>query len=289
MRAGGESRCFSGLDDPLGRPIGWDHRPMPVLNLDRNELVLPEVVGEHSLEELNRLELLLRLSPPQAVAIVRAARLYEDALWIVESEPSLAWLMIVSSLETAANQWQTEDGTAVERLTDAKPDLVKILKATGGDSLVETVAAAIEPSLGATRKFVKFMLHFLPPAPKIRPSEPFQILWDERPMKKIFTKVYEYRSKALHEGKPFPAPMCAPACKLDVDGYVEKGTFALAEGSCGGVWKANAVPISLHTFHHIARGVLLKWWENMACGGNEAAILPPCPNGEDLTCDHANG
>jgi len=35
------------------------------------------------------------------VALTRAARLYQDALWMIESEPSLAWLLLVSAIETA--------------------------------------------------------------------------------------------------------------------------------------------------------------------------------------------
>lgn len=102
--------------DSLGRPVAWDRRPIPTLNVDKNRLVLPDVVNTHSLDELNRFEWLLKLSASQSVALVRAARLYQDALWIVESEPGLAWLMFVSALEIAANQWQAATGTATERL-----------------------------------------------------------------------------------------------------------------------------------------------------------------------------
>jgi hypothetical protein len=39
----------------------------------------------------------------------RAARLYQDALWIVESEPNLAWIMLVSTVETAAKEWSDKN------------------------------------------------------------------------------------------------------------------------------------------------------------------------------------
>lgn len=32
------------------------------------------------------------LEAKQAIALVRSARLYQDALWLVESEPNLSWL-----------------------------------------------------------------------------------------------------------------------------------------------------------------------------------------------------
>lgn len=268
MRAGGESRRFDDIEqDPLGRPVAWDRRPVPSLDLEKYRLILPDVVGSHSLDELNRLEWLLRISPTQTVALVRAARLYQDALWIVESEPALAWLMFISSLEAAANQWQAMHGTAVERFAYSKPELVEILKKAGGDGLVKVVADHIEQSLGATKKFVEFILHFLPSPPDTRPSEAFQIPWNTDSMKKVFRIVYGYRSDALHGGTPFPAPMCDHAFRMSAtEGYAERGSVGLAASTRGGVWLAKDVPISLHTFHYIVRGVLLSWWKAMANG-----------------------
>ena len=268
IRAGGESRRFDGMEqDPLGRPVAWDRRPIPRLDLDKDRLVLPDIVGAHSLDELKRLEWLLQISAAQSVALVRAARLYQDALWIAESEPALAWLMFVSALETAANQWQAASGTAIERLAYTKPDLVKILEAAGGDTLVKDVADQIEQSLGATRKFVEFSLQFLPSPPSVRPSEAFQIPWDSASMKKVLRLIYGYRSKALHGGTPFPAPMCDHAFRISAtEGFAERGTVGLAASTRGGVWLAKDVPISLHTFHHIVREALLGWWKSMADG-----------------------
>lgn len=268
MRAGGESRRFNAIEqDPLGRPVAWDRRPIPRLELDKNRLVLPDIVGAHSVDELKRFEWLLQLSASESVTLVRAARLYQDALWIVESEPALAWLMFVSALETAANQWQAASGSASDRLAYSKPELVKILKRTGGDTLVRDVADQIEQSLGATRKFVEFSLQFLPLPPSVRPSEAFQIPWDNESMKKVLSLIYGYRSKALHGGTPFPAPMCDHAFRISAtEGFAERGTVGLAASTRGGIWLAKDVPISLHTFHYIVREVLLAWWKSMANG-----------------------
>lgn len=265
IRAGGISRYFTNPGkEPLGVPVAWDRRPKPSLDLDKDRLVLPHVVGTRGLNELERLGWLRQLSPDQSIALVRAARLYQDALWIAESEPALAWLMFASALETAANQWKSEDGTPVDRHTNSKPELVKILKNAGGDDLVQCVALQIEKSLGATKKFVDFTMHFFPEPPKERPREEFQISWDKKCMKKVLSLIYEYRSNALHGGTPFPAPMCDSPFSNSKNEYAEKGTIGLAAGSSGGVWKDKDVPINLHVFHHIVRGTLLLWWEKMA-------------------------
>ena len=265
IRAGGASRYFTDPQkEPLGMPVAWDRRPKPSLDLDKDRLALPHVVGTRSLNVLERLGWLLQLSPGQSIALVRAARLYQDALWIAESETALAWLMFVSSLETAANQWKSEDGTPVDRLTYSKLELVELLKNASGDDLVQSVALQIEASLGGTKKFVDFTLQFFPEPPKERPRKEWQISWDKKDMKKMLSLIYDYRSKALHGGTPFPAPMCEPPFSNIENEYAEKGTIGSAARSSGGVWQAKDVPINLHVFHHIVRGVLLKWWEDMA-------------------------
>ena len=270
IRAGGASRYFTNPDkEPLGVPVALDRRPKPSLDLDKDRLVLPQVAISCGLNELQRLGWLLHLSPDQSIALVRAARLYQDALWIAESEPALAWLMFVSSLEAAANQWKSEAGTPVDRLTYSKPKLVEILKNAGGDDLVESVASQIETTLGATKKFVDFTLDFFPEPPMKRPCEEFQISWNNKQMRKVLRRVYDYRSKALHGGTPFPAPMCDPPFSNSKNEYAEKGTIGLAASSGGGVWRDKDVPINLHVFHHIVRGALLKWWEKMANGSTK--------------------
>jgi hypothetical protein len=272
MRAGGASRHFEkASSDPFGQPVAWDPKPTPSLQLDKNRLVLPNVVGSHSLEELTRMEWLLRLDSRQSVSLVRAARLYQDALWIAESDPALAWLMLVSALETGANEWRASYGSPVERLSYSKPELIKYLQNVEVEGLIETVARQFVDSLGATKKFVEFALEFLPPPPEARPVEWLQVLWEEEEMTTVLKKVYGYRSKALHAGTPFPAPMCDPPYRFGSDtGFAEKGTVGLAASTRGGTWRAEDLPISLHAFHYVARGVLLGWWECMKDGNTRS-------------------
>jgi hypothetical protein len=48
-------------------------------------------------------------------------------MWVAESEPSLAWLLMVSSVESAANQWRKNKGLPAERLGAEKPQFVSYL------------------------------------------------------------------------------------------------------------------------------------------------------------------
>jgi hypothetical protein len=79
-KSGALIRQFEPNGDPLGRPIAYDSRPDPTIVIGRRNLILPGVVGSHSLEKLVPLSWLLKISPEEAITLIRAARLYQDAL-----------------------------------------------------------------------------------------------------------------------------------------------------------------------------------------------------------------
>lgn len=207
LKPGGITRIFE--DDPRGMPVAWESHKDPVLLKGDRAAVLPRVIGTHSLMDVEPLVLLPKFSPSNAIALVRAARLYQDALWIAESEPALSWVMLVSAVESAAGHWRAQDQSPLEKLKASKPELAALLDETGIDGLSAKVADQISESIGSTKKFIDFILKFLPPPPAMRPDwgrHP----WKRKDMKKSMGQIYDYRSRALHSGKPFPAPMCVP-------------------------------------------------------------------------------
>jgi hypothetical protein len=202
-----------------------------------------------------------KLSPDDAGALIRSARLYQDAVWIAESEPELSWIMLVSAVENAAESWCKSKATAVERLETSKPELVKLLKDAGGKELVLKVAKEIVDCLGATKKFINFILEFIPEQPKKRPSINAQHSWEHKDIEKSMRIIYGHRSKTLHGGVKFPLPMCNPPM-YDGSGFSEK-PFGYATEAYRSVWMAEDTPMLLHTFEYIARNALLKWWKSM--------------------------
>jgi hypothetical protein len=148
----------------------------------------------------------------------------------------------------------------VARLRDAKPRVVELLEQHCPD-VVEEIANELADSFGATRKFVEFTLKFLPCAPEVRPPEGFQIPWDEIAFAKMLRMIYSYRSKALHTGIPFPAPMCEPPNKAGegLTRFMERPD-GLATSTMGSVWRQEDTPMLLHIFEYITRNVLKSWW-----------------------------
>jgi hypothetical protein len=265
-KSGGLIREFEPNGDPLGRPRAYDDRPNSLLGFGRYRgLILPSVVGRHSLEDLKPLSWLLDISPEDVIALIRAARLYQDALWIAESEPALSWIMFVSALETAANQWRREKDSPIARLEASKPELLDILRENCEQEIPEKVAGIIVDSLGSASKFISFVLEFLPDPPKKRPIDWLQFEWSNKSMRNTLRKIYDYRSKALHDGTPFPAPMCdSPFIFLEgKETHMEK-PLGGAVRAMGGTWLAEDIPILLHTFEYITRGALIKWWKNIS-------------------------
>jgi len=264
-KSGGLMRQFEANGDPLGRPTSYDYRPDPVIVFDRHRgFILPRVVGTHSLTELNPLSWLLAISPEDIIALIRAARLYQNALWIAESEPALSWIMFVSALETAANQWRSEQGSPIDRLEASIPELIELLKENCNQEIPKKVAELLVKYLGSTSKFISFVLEFLPDPPEKRPIDWMQIEWSNRSMKKGLNKIYKYRSRALHDGTPFPAPMSEPPFYHPEWGVTYSEKPFGAAGAMGGTWLPEDTPLLLHTFEYITRGTLIKWWKDIS-------------------------
>ncbi len=267
VRAGESTRNFGGyVSDPLGRPRATISSP-PTLSSRYRSLIAPSLFKVNAnLSDLKMLGLLLDLNSSQSVSLLRAARLYQDSLWIIESEPELAWLMLVSALEVAALNWDQKEQTPVDILTTAKSDFSQLLKAKG-DDVLELVANEIASHFKVTGKFINFCLKFMPGAPEKRPHANQQIDWSEKGWKIILQKVYSYRSRALHGGHPFPRPMCEPPDRYGDDISMlpcEKATDALAVQILGSNWSAEDLPVSLNTFVIVTRSILLSWWQHIA-------------------------
>jgi len=264
LRAGRSTRRFEPKSDPLGRPTELGDRTIPYLHSPDSHNLPSAAEGQHPLAALDVLNCLPKMSRTEASTIVRAARLYQDALWLAESEPELTWLLLVSALETAANEWQKKKGDKIARLQDSKPELYKYLVSLKDDSILSRVAEYIADSLGITRKFVSFVLRFLPDPPEQRPPEWAQFKWEPDQLEKALKTIYGYRSEALHDGRPFPRPMCkAPRLDSSWQAPAEK-MIAEATSERGGVWLKDDIPMNLHLFEYIARNVLLKWWKESA-------------------------
>jgi hypothetical protein len=261
LKAGDPIRMF-GAEDPTGRPVSWGHIDDPVPPDIPQSPILPRATGEHRLEEAFTLRTFPRLQPKYAAALVRAARLYQEAVWIAESTPELSWIMLTSAVETAASCWRSSSEAPLDRLRASRPQLEEMLKEYGGDELVLKVAEEMAPYMGATRKFVDFILEFLPEPPAERSYEWAQHSWDPKSMRNSMRLIYQHRSRALHGGTPFPAPMCMPPRRVAQNPALTEVPTGLSSSTRGSTWARKDTPMLLHTFEYLVRNALLRWWSS---------------------------
>jgi hypothetical protein len=262
LKAGEANRTFA-PGDPAGRPISYGFIEDPLPPSVAGACVLPSLTGNHHLREGELIRTLVNLEVSTVTALVRAARLYQEAVWVVEGTPELSWLMLTSAAETVASYWRTTTEQPVERMALSRPHLIELLEKHGGHQLVNTVAEELAPYMGATKTFVDFLLAFLPEPPAERSHEWAQHGWDNRTMKKSLTLIYKYRSRALHGGHPFPAPMCMAPTRVAEKPALVEVPLGLSASSHGATWAKKDTPMLLHVFEYIVRGAVLNWWRSV--------------------------
>lgn len=259
------TRRISGIHQIVGAdsPIYLDVPRLVQPGRAHREL-LPSVVRRHAdLGALVRLESFPAISEEDQVELVRAARSYASALWWANEDPNMAWLQLVTAVEAAATRRQTREVDPIELVTEFWPDLWGVLKSA--DAVIQKqVAERVRGQMRATRKFLDFVVECAPPPPE--PRTAFPIDWAK--MRDYAKIVYGHRSKALHEGKPFPLPMLEPPRVEEPSGAFGEAPLGLNSGGLGGVWDAKETPMLLSTFEHIARGALLVWWDELAAAAD---------------------
>ena len=264
FRAGRSIRRFEPHGDPKGHPEEIGDQIEPYFKSSTPPMIPGPTSGQHAIDAISLLPTLLTMSVSNVNALIRAARLYQDALWLCESEPEMSWLLFVSAVESAANEWHKEKGDATERLGYSKPALFKYLEGHSDQMLLTRIASEFAEALGSTQKFVKFCLTHLPAAPSVRPPKWAQASWTKTKLRAALSRVYDYRSHALHDGRPFPAPMCtAPGCLQGWEAPSETmGGLGIHQN--GSTWLKKDIPFHLHIFEHITRCAILEWWRKSA-------------------------
>ncbi|MBP2869962.1 MULTISPECIES: hypothetical protein [Pseudomonas] len=265
LKAGDANRYFD-ASDRLGRFVAYSSRPWPSLSVNPGRPIIPTPKDVLLNDIQARLTTIPTLNAGLYIELVRAARAYQDALWISEIEPHLAWLLFVSAIEIAANAQLASAGSSTENLKELKPELARMVENAGGEDLLNEVAKDLKGLFGSTKKFLMFCEEFMPTEPSERPSlDWMKIEWTWSGLLPILKTVYALRSHALHAGIPFPAPMCRqPDQWRDDNVPAERAITSLAVQTMNGQWVPKDAPIALHTFQYFARGALLNWWDRIS-------------------------
>jgi len=266
IKSGGRTREFKIDGDQKGKPVHYEWDRNPTLLKNMNSPMIPRAhsaidsVNMRSLSELEIIKTLHKLYPADARALIKASRLYQDALWIAESEPELSWIMFVSAIETVALRWFSRSSTLMERFKKEMEGLYILLKDQCDHEVLDNVAKYCTTYMGSTDKFVDFILEFLPPEPPKRPNIGL-VEWGLSKMEENLKIIYKHRSNSLHGSGWIPFPMCQrPHNRNSSGNYFEK-PLGISINAYGGTWKAKDVPMYLHVFEYIVQGAILNWWK----------------------------
>ncbi len=266
LRSGGVVRRRYAGSDPLGSPSETEHS-QPVLAPPHGRPVLPRVAAGRDLADAEGpLRSYPELRADDAVALVRAAGQYADALWLADADPRVSWIKLVGALETAANQWDAAPAeTPLDRLRRYRP---KVHEALGEcpQSVRETIAKDLAHTFKAEHKFTQFVLRFAPGPPAERPDLG---RFDWAGLEQALRVIYDWRSRDLHDGIPFPPSLCSPP-QGGGNGQPMERFPASAVASAGGVWEEDRLPMYLHLFAYVAGGALKNWWASLAAASTES-------------------
>lgn len=265
-RAGGTSRIWNIRQDPYGSPVYWDmhpvRRPGPP-NLEVLPLVSSRQATLADVDSL--LQKFPRISADNAVALIRAARLYSNGLWWANEDPNFAWLQFVGAVEVVANTRRLRNPRGPEALAALEEFAPGLWRALTGadDSVKERVARETLHAQAATRKFLSLVEDFVQEPPQPRPNPFAQVDWND--MRSHMRIVYGHRNNALHAGTPFPQPMLQKPY-FDAENGLSERPLGMSAGGRGGSWVAHEFPLTLQTFEHIVRDCLKTWWQGLPEG-----------------------
>ncbi|HEY5942670.1 MAG TPA: hypothetical protein VIT89_07415 [Solirubrobacterales bacterium] len=263
-RSGGLWRDF-GLyeEDEKGQPLtahfsapnliapkgpGW--RMLPHLNLEVDLDSLPPFLNAYA-----------ALGPQTATALVRAARLFQQALWIADADPNLSWVLLVSALEAAVDSWKghakQEPLHQIKENWQELGDLLAEVQ-TNDAGLAGKLAKLLRGNVRVQSRVKRFVASFAPNPPSPRPK--FDAVdWDPESLAKYIGKIYNWRSRFLHSALPFPGAMCDPP-RADGDGGFSECPGGLGTGIGRATWLAEDTPMMLWTFAYLVGEVLRAWW-----------------------------
>ncbi len=276
-RSGGTNRLR------LASTHEWQHseityRPQ---NLPQPDLIqrglLPPATASVTTEAIaDTLHAYANLQPEDAAALIRAARTYALGRWIVNDDPNETWLRDVSAIETVAHRWQHHDLPAIDILRMEEPDLADALHQIDPAAEQHVADEPLARGLRARRRFTQFLQQHRAPPPADRPAPHFQIPFgDPDQMERLYKKVYDLRSAALHNATPFPTFMLSaglPTPTEDASRAVpsERAIIGISGTASGGHWKPGDAPITLAIWDHITRHAINNWWDHLTPAGNPA-------------------
>lgn len=271
--------------NPKGVASGHTEDQMPKI-VRRTSGIISGASKQIQFSDLQSISVFAKLRASQSTALIKSALLYQRAYWLSEENPQISWLLFTSSLEAAANFFMNSVGDENDEFKEIKnicPELYGFLEKSTNENLLSgellrNIMEEISSKSRVRRNLLKFCLRYKPLPPKGRPAYSL-IDYDDNNYRKVIDQIYQLRSRALHDGKAFPSPICSPPQYDRKFGHSEEGAggkaYPLERPDLKSLeerkithWKEKHLPMHLHTYHYIVQQTLMNWWKDMENSNN---------------------
>ena len=191
----------------LGPIVRMDNLPR-LISIRGGGIDKPIVNGESNLAELSEwLKLVEGLDYNYHLKFILAVKFYQRALLLIEEQPDMAYLNLVSAIEVLCKD--TDIGKVT--LSDLDKKLAELVGSVENEDLRSEIEQAIlKRERFIRRRFVAFILEHIENdfwTGEERP-EYGQIKLEEFP--DLLKRIYDQRSRTLHKGEPFPPSVFYP-------------------------------------------------------------------------------
>lgn len=191
----------------LGPIVRWDDSPR-LLSMSEGWIDKPLVAGQSNLVELSEwLNLIEGLDSTYHQRFILAAKLYHQALLLIEQQPDIAYLNLVSAIEVLSGKTEIKKPL----LSDLDAELGELVQSVENEKLRSQIEQAIlKRQPFHRRRFVAFILDHIEEDFWLEEKRPEQGRIDRDDLGNLLRRIYDQRSATLHDGKPFPATVFHP-------------------------------------------------------------------------------
>jgi hypothetical protein len=175
------------------------------------------IKGKKKIKDLPQFfELIKGLKVEYHLKFILAVRLYHQALLVIEEQPDIAYLNLVSSIETLCQDYPIENVT----LSQIDETLANLVKSIENEALMNEIEKAIlKKERLINKKFVLFIMEYTENSFWERNDRPEYGRVNPDKFEEILKRIYTQRSKYLHSGEPFPKSIYfAPVANEEIDG-----------------------------------------------------------------------
>ena len=253
------------------RRVFWRPHPFTVLTSFEGQEIQDYNPRPKQLDPSRLTELLLGLPAlPHAESLVASCRLYAAALELIHERPDISYQLLISSVETIANAalrtFQPTDDLKVghKKLVFKLAISLELGKETAKKLAVE----ACRGEWWVAKKFKKFLKDYVSESVWEEPDELFYRMDQElmpkcEDFERTLGKIYSARSKATHEGQPFP------------DSASYTGGPTISTGAAAALFGADSPFPPVVWFERVVNSALCGFWERTMPPTSSPPPAPP--------------